>query len=185
VLYLVASGITARDLPPSCTLVADGESMSFEEPWSFGAPLLARADDIAALDALKARPGITAFAVEGLEEVGVGRAFGVGAHMMRDTEGFRPYAAAVPDVVRSFRGRFIARGGKVTPVAGTFVPDRVVLIEFPAAEDGAAFYFSDAYAPLLKIRLACTDPRFVLLARSGSLSEGARSAIAAGLRKLG
>ena len=177
--------MTARELPPGCTLIADGESMSFEEPWSFGAPLLARVDDVAALEALKARSGVTAFAVEGLEEVGAGRAFGVGAHMMRDTDGFRPYAAAVPDVVRSFRGRFLARGGKVTPVGGSFVPDRVVLIEFPAAGDGAAFYFSDAYAPLLKIRLACTDPRFVLLARSGPLSESVRGAIAAGLRKPG
>ena len=52
-----------------------------------------------------------------------------------------------------------------------------MLIEFPTAADAVAFYFSDVYAPLLKLRLETTDPRFVLVTRSGALSENVRSDI--------
>ena len=104
---------------------------------------------------------------------------------MRDMERFKPYAEAVPDVVKSFGGRFLARGGKVTPLAGEFVPERVVLIEFPAADDALGFYSSDRYAPLLKIRLATTEARLVILSRSGDLPKQIRAAAEAHLRRGG
>ena len=182
--YLVASGLAAAQLPKGCHLVADGEAISFEQPWSFGAPLIALVDDGADLAAFKGKPAVTAFLVEGIEPPGAGQAFAIGAHRMRDAEAFKPYAARVADVSKEFGCRYIARGGAVTPLGGSFVPDRAVLMEFPSADDVAAFYFSAAYAPLLRIRLAATEPRFVLVARAGSLSERTRRAIAEGLSKL-
>lgn len=170
--YLIASKPAAGHLPRSCRLIADGETISFEQPWSFGPPLIARLDDSADLDALKASlsaAGLNAFAVEGLDEPGKGQAFVLGGHIMRDMERFRPYAAAVPDVVKSFGGRFLARGGKVTPIAGPFIPERVVLVEFADADGALTFYASDRYAPLLKIRLATTEARLIVMARSGDL----------------
>jgi uncharacterized protein (DUF1330 family) len=170
--YLVASKSALDHLPAGCRPVADGEMISFEQPWTFGSPLIARLPDGADLAAVKARMsagGFNAFVVEGLEEPGSGQAYVLGGHIMRDMERFRPYAAAVPDVVRSFGGRFLARGGTVTPIAGTFIPERVVLIEFPTADDALSFYISDRYAPLLKIGLATTEARLVILARSGDL----------------
>ena len=184
--YLIASNDIAGALTAGCHVVADGETMSFEEPWSFGTPMIVRVEDTATLEAVKARAGLSvasAFAVEGLEEPGSGKAFAIGAHVMRDVEGFQPYAAAVGDVIKTFGCRYIARGGPVIPIAGSFVPDRVVLMEFPSADDLAAFYFSDAYAPLLKIRFATTDPRFVLVGRSGAIPESARRVIAQKLRR--
>jgi len=59
-----------------------------------------------------------------------------------------------------------------------------VLIEFPDADDVVSFYFSGAYAPLLRIRLTATEPRFVLLMRSGPLPEPARRAIKEHLGKV-
>ena len=180
--YLVASGVPSTQLPPGCRLVADGEMMSFEEPWSFGAPLIARMEDGANLDALKTIIGADAFLVEGILEPEHGQAFAIGAHLMRDPEGFKPYAAGVPGVIKNYGCRYIARGGKVTPITGSFVPDRAVLMEFPTADEAVRFYFSDAYAPLLEIRLRTTDPRFVLMARSGSMPDSARGVIATKLR---
>ncbi len=176
--YLVASGVPSTQLPPGCRLVADGEIVSFEEPWSFGAPLIARVDDDADLSVLKSIVCADAFTVEGILEPGTGQAFAIGAHLMRDPEGFKPYAAGVPDVIKNYGCRYIARGGKVTPIAGSFVPDRAVLMEFPTADEVVAFYFSDAYAPLLQIRLKTTDPRFVLMGKSGDLPDTARRMIA-------
>jgi uncharacterized protein (DUF1330 family) len=181
--YLVASGLPSAQLPPGCALVADGEMISFEQPWSFGAPLIAQVDDGADLAALKS-PAVSAFLVEGIAPPGAGQAFAIGAHRMRDAEAFKPYVARVADVSKEFGCRYIARGGAVTPLRGSFVPDRAVLMEFPSADDVAAFYFSESYAPLLRIRLSATEPRFVLVARAGALPEHTRRAIADGLSKV-
>jgi len=70
---------------------------------------------------------------------GAGEAFVIGAHRMRDMAGFQPYAEQVAAVVQRFGGRFLARAGKVTPLGGAFVPERVVIIEFPTAADAVAF----------------------------------------------
>ena len=180
-LYLVASGLRSADLPPGCRVVADGEAASLEQPWSFGAPVIAQVDDGADLDALKSKPGVTAFTVEGALPPGEGRAFAIGAHMMRDTQAFKPYIARVPGVIAPYGCRYIARGGAVAPVCGAFTPERLVLMEFPSADDIVSFYFSDAYAPLLRIRLTATEPRFVVLMRSGKLPDSARRVIAEGL----
>jgi len=183
VQYLVASGVPSTQLPPGCTLVAGGEAISFEEPWSFGDPLIARVDDGADLGALKSIVGADAFLVEGILEPGQGQAFCIGAHLMRDPEGFKPYAAGVPGVIKNYGCRYLARGGTVTPVTGSFVPDRAVLMEFPDAGEAVAFYFSDAYAQLLPIRLRTTDPRFVLMSKSGAIPDRARARIAEKLKR--
>jgi uncharacterized protein (DUF1330 family) len=184
--YLVAS--KGGGLPDGCRLIADGEMISFEQPWTFGAPRILRIDGTADFDVLKAKmaaDGCNGFAVEGLEEPGDGQAFALGGHIMQDMERFKPYAAAVPEVVKSFGGRFLARAGAVTLLSGAFIPERVVLIEFPTAHDALAFYISDRYAPLLKLRLATTQARFVIAARSGDLPVGMRAAAEGYLRQNG
>ena|SRR5258708_5950841 len=177
--YLAVGRIdrSPRDLAlAQCRTIADGEIISFEQEWIFGAPLIARVDDAVRLEDLKAQvpAGCNAFVVEGLAEPGVGEAFVFGAHTMRDIGHFQSYADLVPDVVAKFGGRFLARASKVTPVAGDVIADRVVITEYPTAMDAVAFYVSDAYAPLLKLRLATVNARLVVLARSGALPEAAR-----------
>ena len=97
---------------------------------------------------------------------------------MRDPEGFKPYMAGVPGVIKNFGCTYLARGGAVTPLGGAFAPDRLVLMQFPSADELVDFYFSDGYAPLLPIRLKTTVPRFVVMARSGKLPDRARGVIA-------
>ena len=180
--YLIASKAAAGLLPAGCHVIADGEMASFELPWTLGPPLVARMDDLADLPALRSKlgaAGVNAFAVEGVAEPGAGQALLVGGHIMRDMQGFGPYAAAVPAVVKSFGGRFLARGGTVTPVSGSFVPQRVVVTEYADVETALAWYTSDAYAPLLKIRLATTEARLVIMARSGALPAAMRETAAA------
>jgi hypothetical protein len=121
--YLVASGMMPSQLPQGCDLVADGEAMSFEQPWDFGAPLIARVGDDADLDALEEKAGVTAFIIDGNAEPDEGQGFAIGAHRMLDPEGFKPYAAGVPAVIKGFGCTYIARGNGVTRLAGSFVPD--------------------------------------------------------------
>lgn len=68
-----------------------------------------------------------------------------------------PYAAyrdlATASVARH-GGRFLARGGAITPLEGDWNPQRLVIIEFPSLEAAKGFYFSDDYQEALKVRLA-------------------------------
>jgi uncharacterized protein (DUF1330 family) len=179
--YLVTCGLTAADLPQGCRVVADGETIAFEQPWDFGPTLIARVEDGADLSALQGTPGVTAILVEGAAEPDDGQVFAIGAHIMRDPEGFKPYAAGVPTVIRDYGCNYLARGGRVTVLAGAFAPTRVVLMQFPDAGAITSFYFSGGYAPLLPIRLATTEPRFVLMVRAGRVADESRRVIAARL----
>jgi uncharacterized protein (DUF1330 family) len=179
--YLVADR-SAMASVASARIVAQGEMMVFEGPWPLSAPLVAHMDDDAIAALHLKQSGLAGYMVEALAAPGAGEAFVVAAHRVRDPDGFRPYAEQVADIVHRFGGRFLARGGKLTLFGGDFVADRAVIIEFPAADDAVAFYTSELYAPLLKIRHATTDPRFVLIARAGMLPEAARAAAEKHLR---
>src|SRR5262249_24592816 len=123
-MHYLAVGITERSprelALAHCRTIADGETISLEQPWTFGAPLIARVDDGARIEDIGAQvpAGCNAFIVEGLAEPGDGQAFVFGAHTMRDMQHFRAYADLVPDVVARFGGRFLARTSKVTPIVG-------------------------------------------------------------------
>jgi uncharacterized protein (DUF1330 family) len=154
--------------------------MVFEGPWPWASPVVARLDD-PAIESVRTS-GIEGYLVDALGEPGGGEAFVVAAHRMRDLAAFQPYAEQVGAVVAGFGGRFLARSGKATVLGGDFVSDRAVIIEFPRAVDAVAFYVSDIYAPLMKIRHATSDPRFLVMARAGALPDEARAAADAYLR---
>ena len=68
-----------------------------------------------------------------------------------------PYAAyrdlATASVARH-GGRFLVRGGAVTPLEDDWRPERFVVIEFPSVDAAKAFYYSDDYQDALKVRHA-------------------------------
>jgi uncharacterized protein (DUF1330 family) len=161
-------------------IVAQGDAMVFEGPWPWASPVVALLDD-AAVDAVRASR-IEGYLVDALGEPGTGEAFVVAAHRMRDLVAFQPYAEQVGAVVQRFGGRFLARSGKAEMLGGDFVSDRAVIIEFPRAAEAVAFYVSDVYAPLMKIRHATSDPRFLVMARSGPLPAEARATAESYLR---
>jgi len=52
----------------------------------------------------------------------------------------------------------------------------VVLTEYADPETALAWYTSDAYAPLLKIRLQTTEARLGIMARAGGLPPAVHAA---------
>ena len=179
--YLVTgrAGLDRLELDPR-RVVAQGDAMVFEGPWPWTAPVVATLDD-ASVEAVRASR-IDGYLVDALGEPGSGAAFVVAAHRMRDLAAFQPYAERVGAVVEKFGGRFLARSGKAEMLGGDFVSDRAVIIEFSGAADAVAFYVSDVYAPLMRIRHATSDPRFLVMARSGALPAEARAAAESYLR---
>ena len=179
--YLVSgrAAIERLALDAHC-IVAQGDAMVLEGPWPWTALVVARVDD-AATDSIRVS-GIDGYLVDAIVDPGEGKALVVAAHRMLDLEGFKPYAAEVGAVVERFGGRFLARSGKAMMLGGDFVSERAVIVEFPTAEDAVAFYVSDIYAPLMTIRHATTDPRFLVMARAGALPAEARAAAESYLR---
>lgn len=179
--YLVAGrpSIDQLALDPR-RIVAQGDAVVFEGPWPWTSPMVAQLDEVAVAAARTSR--IDGYLVDALGEPGEGQAFVVAAHRMRDLLAFQPYADEVGAVVEKFGGRFLARSGKAEMLGSDFVSDRAVIIEFPSAADAVGFYVSDIYAPLMKIRHANSDPRFLVMARAGALPAEARATAESYLR---
>jgi uncharacterized protein (DUF1330 family) len=75
-------------------------------------------------------------------------------------EAYRPLAGAS---VAQYGGRFVVRGGKAELIEGTQEPARLVVIEFPDAAAAKRWYSSPEYQAALKIRLANSTGRVVLV----------------------
>jgi len=80
-----------------------------------------------------------------------------------DPAAYEEYRSKVPAVIAAFGGRYLVRGGPAESVEGAFGFGRPVVLEFPDMEKLRAFYDSEAYAPLLRIRRLSTVSHVVFL----------------------
>jgi uncharacterized protein (DUF1330 family) len=179
VRYLITANLQESDLPRGATAIVRGEAISLEQPWPFGPVLISRVqqDDESSLADLNARPNIVAFSVAGLVEPNDSAVFVFGAHIMKDLEGMKPYIDGVSPVIMPYGCTYLARSSTVSIHAGAFKPDRVAVMQFPSAANVAAWYTSEAYAPLLAIRLRCTQARELLVMADGAIPDDARQVI--------
>jgi uncharacterized protein (DUF1330 family) len=74
-----------------------------------------------------------------------------------DPQGFGEYRRQVGPLIARYGGRYIVRGGAVTPLEGTAPQRRLVIIAFPSIEAARAFYECADYAPVRQLRLASAD----------------------------
>ena len=75
-------------------------------------------------------------------------------------EAYRPIAAAS---IAKHGGKYLVRGGAVTPLEGGWSPKRLVVLEFPSVEQAKAWYHSADYAEGLKMRAKATVSRVLLV----------------------
>jgi uncharacterized protein (DUF1330 family) len=75
-------------------------------------------------------------------------------------ESYRPLAGAS---VALYGGTFIVRGGAAELIEGSPPPARIVVIEFPDTAAAKRWYNSPEYQAALKIRLANSAGRVVLV----------------------
>lgn len=75
-------------------------------------------------------------------------------------EAYRPLAGAS---IAQYGGKFIVRGGKAELVEGTNEPARIVVIEFADTAAAKRWYNSPEYQQALKIRLANSTGRVLLV----------------------
>ncbi len=71
---------------------------------------------------------------------------------VKDQVAYEQYRTLVPPIIEKYGGRYIVRGGKITPGEGEWDLHRVVILEFPSTERATAMLTSDEYAPIAAIR---------------------------------
>lgn len=73
---------------------------------------------------------------------------------VKDSVRYEDYKKMVPPTLKPYGGRFLVRGGTVRSREGSWVPTRLVVLEFPSLEHASAWYDSPEYAPAKALRQA-------------------------------
>jgi uncharacterized protein (DUF1330 family) len=79
-----------------------------------------------------------------------------------DREQYSQYTQATPEVIAQFGGKFIVRGCKTVTLEGEEEKRRVVVIEFPSFELAQAFYHSEEYQRVKKLRSGAAMMTFIV-----------------------
>jgi uncharacterized protein (DUF1330 family) len=82
---------------------------------------------------------------------------------VEDPVRYEKYKTMVPASIAQYGGRFLVRGGAVTPLEGGWTPTRVVVIEFPSVERANAWYASPEYAEAKALRQATSRGRMLVV----------------------
>lgn len=80
-----------------------------------------------------------------------------------DLPGFRPYIDGVPTFIARHGGRYIVRGVEPQVMEGDWSPQRVVILEFPAAENARAFLDDPEFQSLKAVRERTTVSKLILV----------------------
>jgi uncharacterized protein (DUF1330 family) len=93
---------------------------------------------------------------------GMAAYFIVNAHIT-DPEGLERYLGSVGPTLEGHDVKILAATNDATPVEGTPVGERAVILEFPDRDAALAWYNSDVYQEIVGLRLAATEG-FAILA---------------------
>ena len=78
---------------------------------------------------------------------------------VKDQEAYEEYRRLVPPLIEKYGGRYLVRGGEITPLEGDWDLHRVVILEFQSADRAKELFTSDEYAPVLAIRHKAADSK--------------------------
>lgn len=73
-----------------------------------------------------------------------------------DPEAFKPYVAGAPPTVAQYGGKYIARGGAIEVLEGSWSPKRITIIQFESVARAREWFNSPEYAPFKEIRKKTT-----------------------------
>ena len=90
------------------------------------------------------------------------------AYVINDMEVTDPalledYKKLSPATVAQYGGRFLARGGAMEVLEGTWQPKRLVILEFPSLAQAKAWVNSPEYAPARRIRQQASRSNIVVV----------------------
>jgi uncharacterized protein (DUF1330 family) len=71
---------------------------------------------------------------------------------VKDQEAFQHYRTRAAESIRRYGGRYLARGGAIEKLEGGWIPDTIIVVEFPSAKRAREWYRSPEYAAALAFR---------------------------------
>jgi uncharacterized protein (DUF1330 family) len=80
-----------------------------------------------------------------------------------DAKRFEEYRKAVPASIAQYGGRYLVRGGAISPLEGDWNPARIVILEFPDAQRAKQWLESPEYAGARQLRQECASTDMVLV----------------------
>ena len=90
------------------------------------------------------------------------KGYWIGRVDVANDEGYKPYAAANPEIFKKFGAKFVVRGGKYECQEGQS-RSRNVVIEFPDYETALACYHSPEYQENIKVRQPHSNADLVII----------------------
>jgi uncharacterized protein (DUF1330 family) len=82
---------------------------------------------------------------------------------VQDPRTYERYKELAPPAIAAYGGKYLARGGRVETLEGSWGPSRLVILEFPTAEKARAWWDSHEYAAGKKLRQSCAHTEMVLV----------------------
>jgi uncharacterized protein (DUF1330 family) len=82
---------------------------------------------------------------------------------IHDAATYERYRQLAAPTVAAYGGRYLVRGGASDTLEGTWKPARLVVLEFPDATAGRAWWSSPEYAPAKALRQSCADTEMVVV----------------------
>jgi len=77
----------------------------------------------------------------------------IGHITIHNMEGYKAYAAKVPDIVAAHGGEYLCRGGEYSVIEGEMKNDRHVVLKWPSREAAEGWYNSPEYQAIIRHRL--------------------------------
>jgi uncharacterized protein (DUF1330 family) len=80
-----------------------------------------------------------------------------------DAETYGEYIQQAPATVEQYGGRYLVRGGAITPLTGGWDPQRMVVIEFPTMERFQEWLTSPEYSAIAPLRERSTTSKAIVV----------------------
>jgi uncharacterized protein (DUF1330 family) len=78
-----------------------------------------------------------------------------------DKERYETYKQLAPPSIAAYGGRYVARGGQVETLEGTWAPQRLVILEFPSLAQAKAWWRSTEYEQAKALRHATARTQMI------------------------
>lgn len=82
---------------------------------------------------------------------------------IHDPATYGRYKELAPVSIAAYGGRFLVRGGPTTALEGSWVPPRLVIVEFPSIERAREWWASEEYAPAKALRQASAKTEMLVV----------------------
>lgn len=82
---------------------------------------------------------------------------------IHDPRTYERYKALVPATIEAHGGRYLARGGHVETLEGTWAPRRVVILEFPSVADAKAWSTSPEASDIHAMRRSSASTAMIVV----------------------